>query len=308
MQGQKSLGHLQVDDVECQNLRSSINDEDAVDELHAVRQRLEDVVAPAQSDEVLTAVTGATSEFSYSDSDVSIPSMTGFCWSRYSSSLAAAATGLISLISPVMMVVIPKAGLAELNVVDCDADCQLILVGLSIRLLLLIIATCMLLFLYRPSSSMPRVFIYRVLLISLLVVTTITFWLFYVFRVLGKHSEQVAGLPDEEQNMLLYEDVVRFVASYVEVLVFVHYLAVVIIQLRQRGLLFAVKVTRSPDGASQSYSVGRLSIQRLAIWCLQQYYRDFKVSCSLEFYQQYLECNILLYSLYKKKQCCNCLY
>ena len=89
----------------------------------------------------------------------------------------------------------------------------------------------------------------------------------------------VDQLTDDEGNKLLYEDVVGFAASFADVLVFMHYLAIVLIELRHLDGTFAVKVTRSPDGATQTYSVGCLSIQRLAIWCLRQYYRDFKVSC-----------------------------
>lgn len=46
---------------------------------------------------------------------------------------------------------------------------------------------------------------------------------------------------------------------------------------------FHVKVVRSPDGESRSYSVGRLSIQRAAAWVLNNYYTDFPI------YNPYLE-------------------
>ncbi|XP_013397400.1 vang-like protein 2-B [Lingula anatina] len=47
--------------------------------------------------------------------------------------------------------------------------------------------------------------------------------------------------------------------------------------------MYVVKVVRSPDGESRNYSIGQLSIQRTAVWILEQYYRDFPV------YNQYLD-------------------
>ncbi len=40
---------------------------------------------------------------------------------------------------------------------------------------------------------------------------------------------------------------------------------------------------RSPDGASRSYSLGPLTVQRAAAWVLEKYYTDFPV------YNPYLE-------------------
>ena len=40
---------------------------------------------------------------------------------------------------------------------------------------------------------------------------------------------------------------------------------------------------RSPDGASKSYAIGQLSIQRAAVWVLEKYYTDFPI------YNPYLE-------------------
>lgn len=68
-----------------------------------------------------------------------------------------------------------------------------------------------------------------------------------------------------------------------DALLFIHYLAVILLEVRHLQAQFAVKVTRSPDGVSRTYTVGQLSVQRLASWCLDRYYRDF------ETYNPYLE-------------------
>uniref|UniRef100_A0A1B0GPM2 Vang-like protein n=1 Tax=Phlebotomus papatasi TaxID=29031 RepID=A0A1B0GPM2_PHLPP len=41
--------------------------------------------------------------------------------------------------------------------------------------------------------------------------------------------------------------------------------------------VYYVKVVRSPDGESRSYSIGQLSIQRAAVWVLQKYYTEFSI-------------------------------
>ena len=80
-----------------------------------------------------------------------------------------------------------------------------------------------------------------------------------------------------------YVVVVRYASSLVDALLFIHYLAVILLEVRHLQVQFAVKVTRSPDGMSRTYTVGQLSVQRLASWCLDRYYRDF------ETYNPYLE-------------------
>ena len=40
---------------------------------------------------------------------------------------------------------------------------------------------------------------------------------------------------------------------------------------------FCIKIVRSPDGQSRTYSIGQLSIQRAAAWVLEKYYTDFPI-------------------------------
>jgi len=80
-----------------------------------------------------------------------------------------------------------------------------------------------------------------------------------------------------------YIIVVRYASSLVDALLFIHYLAVILLEIRHLQAQFVVKVTRSPDGVSRTYTIGQLSVQRLASWCLDRYYRDF------ETYNPYLE-------------------
>ncbi|KAG7257056.1 hypothetical protein CRUP_035538 [Coryphaenoides rupestris] len=80
-----------------------------------------------------------------------------------------------------------------------------------------------------------------------------------------------AGLPRDED----YRGIAQFAVSLVDSLLFVHYLAVVVLELRQLQPCFSVCVMRSTDGETRHYNLGRLSIQRTALSLLEFYYRDF---------------------------------
>uniref|UniRef100_A0A8W7P696 Vang-like protein n=1 Tax=Anopheles coluzzii TaxID=1518534 RepID=A0A8W7P696_ANOCL len=80
-----------------------------------------------------------------------------------------------------------------------------------------------------------------------------------------------------------YRTLVAYATSFCDTLLFVHYVAVVLLEIRHLQPLYHVKVIRSPDGESHSYSIGQLSIQRAAVWVLQRYYTEFSI------YNPYLE-------------------
>jgi vang-like len=225
-------------------------------------------------DDANTAVTGATSDFAYSIQDSEDEeSFASLRCARFGGPVAAGAVGLLAFLSPVAMVLLPKIDIMAWHIKPCETSCQIVLISLVWRLLLLLIASC-LLFLRSPHSTMPRIFVFRALIIFLIFILMFTYWLFYLVRVYSTFGRSV-------EQEVTYEQVATFTLSFAEVLIFVHYLAVVLIELRQLDVLYTVKIIRSPDGMSQSYSVGRLSIQRLAVWCLEQYYKDFEVCLTL---------------------------
>ncbi|KAM4684155.1 vang-like protein 1 isoform 2-T2 [Amazona ochrocephala] len=81
----------------------------------------------------------------------------------------------------------------------------------------------------------------------------------------------------EEGQDTNYQGIVQYAVSLVDALLFIHYLAIVLLELRQLQPMFTVKVVRSTDGESRYYSLGHLSIQRAALVVLENYYRDFTV-------------------------------
>ncbi|KAH3828968.1 hypothetical protein DPMN_130956 [Dreissena polymorpha] len=117
---------------------------------------------------------------------------------------------------------------------------------------------------------MPRVFVFRVVVLFLVFILTFAFWLFYGVKI----------MQEQEEN---YYHIVQFAVHQVDALLFIHYIAIILLIIRQLQPQYVLHVVRSPDGESHTYTLGNLSIQRAAVWILEQYYKDFQV------YNPYLE-------------------
>ncbi len=224
--------------------------------------------------ETTTAITGATSETGFSMEDMSrlnkdLEESIGFNCVRYIGTILAGILGLVAFLSPVAMVIIPKVGIKDWELEECGPKCEGLFISLAFKLLILLIGTWALFF-RKPKATMPRIFIFRALILFLIFVLTFAFWLFYGVRI----------YDTTEKN---YHSIVLFSVSLVDSLLFIHYLAIIVLEIRQLQPQYIIKVVRSPDGESRSYTVGQLSIQRLAVWVLEQYYKDFAV------YNPYLE-------------------
>nr|KAG5703605.1 hypothetical protein BaRGS_000990 [Batillaria attramentaria] len=108
--------------------------------------------------------------------------------------------------------------------------------------------------------AMPKEF--SPVVLFLVFVLTFAFWLFYGVRIVREKSTN-------------YHGIVQFADSLVDGLLFIHYLALVLLEIRQLQPQFVVRVVRSPDGETRCYTIGLLSVQRAAISVLEHYYRDF---------------------------------
>ncbi len=73
-----------------------------------------------------------------------------------------------------------------------------------------------------PRSTLPRIHLYRGCLTALLLLLSATFWLFYLTRMAG----------DVGRRLVEFYDVVQFAESMVDALLFVLYLAVVLIEIK----------------------------------------------------------------------------
>lgn len=77
----------------------------------------------------------------------------------------------------------------------------------------------------------------------------------HTFTILacGSLCVNVCALQDEN-----YQGIVQYAVSLVDALLFIHYLAIVLLELRQLQPCFSLCVTRSTDGETRHYNLGQL--------------------------------------------------
>ncbi|XP_037945943.1 vang-like protein 1 [Teleopsis dalmanni] len=238
-----------------------------------------------------TAVTGNTSEQSISMEDINsawhreADAGFGFVCKRYLQSTFSFLLAFASFFSPIAMVVMPRMGFfpsafdhpeltqtVRTHLLACSSECKGLLVSLTVRLLLLAIGLWAL-FLRRCSATMPRIFLYRAVVLLLVTICTFAYWLFYIVQV----TNGAKIIVETGGDAVDYKSLVAYATNLVDTLLFIHYIAVVLLELRHNQPMYYVKIIRSPDGVSRSYMMGQLSIQRAAVWVLQRYYVDFPI-------------------------------
>ena len=185
---------------------------------------------------------------------------------QYIGPLTSGALALAAFLSPILMVVLPQLGAFDFNTrrLECDVTCDGMLISFAFKLLILLIGTWAVFF-RKPKTTLPRIFVFRAIVSLLVLVFIVSFWLFYGVHLI------------EDSSKIKYVDIVQFALSLIDALLFVHYLAIILIELRHSSPAYYVKVVRSPDGQSASYSLGALSIQRAAAQILEKYYVDFPI-------------------------------
>ena len=229
--------------------------------------------------EVGTAVTTATTEIDYGQIDAMDPNSSMDKWKllqtdrgmsfrckRHAGSLMTGLLAMLAFLSPILMVILPLIGVLGLRdkQLQCQVECEGMAVSLSFKLVVLVVGSWAVFF-RRPRSTLPRIHIYRAIVCLLIVVFLISFWLFY-----GK-------LISNEKETVEYKSLVAFAVSLVDALLFVHYLAVLLMELRGRQAQYYIKVVRSPDGESKGFPIGEMSVQRAAAWVLDKYYTEFPI-------------------------------
>ncbi|XP_061735127.1 vang-like protein 1 isoform X1 [Nerophis ophidion] len=213
--------------------------------------------------ETTTAVTG-TSELSISQEEVvglgkGIQDRTR-SFRRYLPLAVGVCGGLLVLATPLVFLLLPVIVWPE-RLQPCGAACEGLFLSLSFKLLMLLTAIWAL-FLRPARASLPRVCACRAFLTTLTLLLTMSYWLFYGVRILDAQDED-------------YHGVVQFAVSLVDSQLFVHYLAVVLLELRHLRPCYSVCVIRSTDGETRHYNIGQLSIQNAALTILEYYYKDF---------------------------------
>lgn len=240
-----------------------------------------------------TAITGNTSEQSHSTEDISNwpgepDTGIGFMCQRYLGTVFTYVISMVAFLSPVAMVVLPKLGFFPAlsspivlqnssKLLTCGAECKGQLVSLAFKMGILAVGAWAV-FLRKPTATLPRFFLFRAAILTFVLVCTFAYWLFYIVQV--TETARAATTPEETVD---YKALVAYASSLTDTLLFLHYLAVVLMEIRHLKPMYYVKVVRSPDGESKAYAIGQLSIQRAAVWILEKYYTEFSI------YNPYLE-------------------
>ncbi|RMC07677.1 hypothetical protein DUI87_17154 [Hirundo rustica rustica] len=197
--------------------------------------------------ETTTAITG-TSEHSISQEDIAriskdLEDSVGLDCKRYLGLTVAAVLGLLVFLTPIAFILLPQI-LWRDDLEPCGTVCEGLFISVAFKLLILLIGTWALFF-RQPKADLPRVFVFRALLLVLIFLFVFSYWLFYGVRI----------LDSKDTN---YQGIVQYAVSLVDALLFIHYLAIVLLELRQLQPTFTVKVVRSTDGESRYYSLGHL--------------------------------------------------
>ncbi|KAM6234348.1 LOW QUALITY PROTEIN: vang-like protein 2 [Porphyrio hochstetteri] len=197
--------------------------------------------------ETTTVVTG-TSEHSISHDDITritkdMEDSAHLDCSRHLSVSLAGALALLAFLTPLTFMLLPQLLWRE-ELEPCGTPCEGLFISVAFKLLILLLGSWALFF-RRPKAFFPRVFVFRALLMVLVFLLVVSYWLFYGVRILDSRDRN-------------YQGVVQYAVSLVDALLFVHYLAVVLLELRQLQPQFTLKAVRSADGASRFYNVGHL--------------------------------------------------
>lgn len=184
--------------------------------------------------------------------------------SNYFGFICAVCISICTFITPIMFIVLPRINIVQdWQVTECGLECESLLIGVSFKLFILLFG-CWAVFCRKPRALLPRIYELRAILVFLMFIMTFSFWLFYIVRIIENKTND-------------YYRILQFSVSYIDVLLFIYIVAVFIIKIRHIQPEFVVKVVRSPDGEHQQYTIGKMSIQRAAVWLLEQYYKDFAV-------------------------------
>ena len=225
-----------------------------------------------------TTVTGGMSDLGLGDRNTAqlrqeLEQGWRFTLQRYSGQFVIMLLSLLAFLSPILMLILPHMDFMNMRYsqLKCEVDCDGLLISFSFKLLILAVGSWAV-FYRTPRATLPRIHLFRALVTLLLFVFLLSFWLFYGVRIV------------EQRRKIQYGDIVKYATSLLDSLLFLHYLALLLLELRHAGQpQYMIKVVRSPDGESRSFPMGKLSIQRAAAHILELYYTHFPI------YNPYLE-------------------
>ena len=173
---------------------------------------------------------------------------------------------LLTVTSPLVMISLPNMDLVpiKLSQLQCGVGCEGMKISIIFKLILLSLS-CWALLCRSWGGSLPRVRLIRTGLLCLLVLMLTLFWTVYSLH-----------LTQQNRASLQYESLVWLASSLVTCLLYLNYLALLLLLLTpglNSGLV--VHVIRAEDGASRYFNLGSVSLQEAAREVVRDYYRSF---------------------------------
>jgi len=206
---------------------------------------------------------------------------------------------LIAYLTPLLIILLPKV-----NLINCKVNFDNYhltngdgsFISLIVKLIILKVAFFALFSRANGQKILyPRFALYKLALISLTFMVTLVFWLVFFVRIAERK------FSNQEVN---YLTIINYSVNFVDCLNLLFFLAVILIEIKHQKTEYFIKITRNPDGETHVYSLGDLSIQRAAVYCLEMYYRDFTVFNRLNYHKQQQSMKKILESNCQRSKCC----
>ena len=151
--------------------------------------------------------------FKLSDSSISKPNTHGM-----------SCISMFNMFSPLFQVILPQMGVFTLrnSQLKCNVECDGFFLSFTFKLLVLLIGSWAV-FYRKPRSFLPRMQLMRSVASVLLALFICTFWLFYIVKL------------KEQRKKIQYPQIVEFSSQFLNSLLALHYLALLVFELRHRG-------------------------------------------------------------------------
>lgn len=184
---------------------------------------------------------------------------------------------LIAYLSPILFLTLPYTLTRSESI---QIDDYTYLLTILFKLLLLFVGSLLLLYRRRNTLYLPRIQRHEIVCLIILVSIIFTYWFYYIFKLLQRTNIQ-------------YQSIFSMTSTYEDLLLFLLFITILILEMKWLYPKWIVKIVRSPDGQTRQYTIGRngfdepvcdlsrslgsMSIQEASVYLLEQYYKDFPV-------------------------------
>merc|ERR1711892_1551835 len=137
----------------------------------------------------------------------------------------------LGYVTPVFFLLLPRLYQRDnkSDSLDCDIGCEGAIISIAVRLGILLIASYVL-FWKAPRIRYPQINLYRSGVNALTFIITAVYWIFYSYKVM-------------HWNQWNYPPIVQYTSQYVNVLIFLHYFAIVLIHFKSKDEIYLLEVS-----------------------------------------------------------------